>query len=261
MELLPAIDILDGKAVRLAKGDYAAVTVYNENPVEQAKLFESQGVRWLHVVDLDGARTGMPANAAVIEAILAQTGLKVEAGGGIRSLQAIERLVQAGASRVVLGTALVDNPQFAADALERYGSMLVAGIDAKQGEVAVEGWCEGSGIAASELIASMGAQGFRHLVYTDIARDGMQTGIDAQHYVQAAQLFGSPVIASGGVANLDDIVALSQVAEYIEGVIAGRAVYEGSLDISAALEICAQTRVQAVVPNTSASAGEGGGAC
>ncbi len=238
MYLLPAIDILDGKAVRLAKGDYAKVTVYNENPVEQAKVFEDAGAEWLHMVDLDGAKSGNADNIRVVEEILSKTSLKVEIGGGIRSLAVIERLVNAGATRLVLGTALVRDPEFAQAAIEQYGDALAAGIDAKSGEVAVAGWTRGSGITAHELASRMSELGYRHLVYTDIARDGMQTGIDEQAYVQMAASFGHPVIASGGVAGMDDIVRLAQVADSIEGVIAGRAIYEGTLPLEEAIAAC-----------------------
>ena len=228
MYLLPAIDILGGKAVRLAKGDYAQVTVYNDDPIAQARAFEAAGARWLHVVDLDGAKSGAADNIAVVEGILAATDLNVEVGGGVRSIEVIERLVRAGVTRVVLGTALVRDPAFAAEAVNRFGGdALVAGIDAKDGEVAVSGWCEGSGIAAHDLAARMADMGYRHLVYTDIARDGMQTGLDPQAYVDMARAFGHPVVASGGVASVADIERLAPVASSIEGVIAGRAIYEG----------------------------------
>lgn len=238
MHLLPAIDILDGRAVRLAKGDYAKVTVYNEDPVDQAQRFEEAGATWLHVVDLNGAKSGVPENIALVERILARTLLKVEVGGGIRSLETIQRLYDAGVSRVVLGTSLVADPAFADEAVSRYRGLLVAGIDAKGGEVAVSGWRDGSGVPAEELAAQMAAAGFKHLVYTDIARDGMQTGIDEAAYAHMAEVFGYPVTASGGVANLDDIVRLGTVAGSIEGVIAGRAVYEGSLDVAEAVAAC-----------------------
>lgn len=243
MELLPAIDILGGKAVRLAKGDYNAVTVYNDDPVAQAASFKEKGARWIHVVDLDGARSGVPENIDIIERIIRETGLHIEVGGGIRSLETIERLAQAGVSRVVLGTTLVTDPVFTQAALAQYADMLTAGIDAKQGEVAVAGWREGAGVPADELIAEVGKMGFKHLVYTDIARDGMQTGIDAERYAEVARIFGNPVIASGGVADVRDIERLAQVSDAIEGVIAGRAVYEGSLDVVAALECCAKTYI------------------
>ena len=234
MYLLPAIDILDGCAVRLAKGDYAQVTVYNDDPVDQARKFESQGATWIHVVDLDGARTGVPEN------IVRETSLSVEIGGGIRTLETLERLANIGAARMVLGTALVNDPDLARAAVERVGGdRLTAGIDAKGGEVAVSGWIEGSGVAACDLAREMGKAGFKHIVYTDIARDGMQTGLDVQAYVQMAEAFGHPVIASGGVASVSDIERLAPVASSIEGVITGRAVYEGTLTVEEGVAACA----------------------
>ena len=238
MHLLPAIDILGGKAVRLAKGDYAAVTVYHDDPAAQAQLFEEAGATWLHVVDLDGAKSGIPENSAIIERILTKTLLKVEVGGGIRSLEAIQRLYDAGVSRVVLGTGLVADPDFADAAIARYRDLLVAGIDAKGGEVAVSGWREGAGVPAEELVAQVSAAGFKHLVYTDIARDGMQTGIEAGAYERMAEIFGNPVIASGGVAGIADIEKLGAIASCIEGVIAGRAIYEGTLDVAEGIAVC-----------------------
>ena len=243
MHLLPAIDILDGKAVRLAKGDYARVTVYNDDPVAQAQAFEDAGAEWLHVVDLDGARSGRPENVGVIERILARTPLKVEVGGGVRSLATVERLAEAGVSRIVLGTALVSDPAFAEAAIARFGDLLAAGIDARGGEVAVAGWREGAGVAADELARHVAELGFRHLVYIDIARDGMQVGIDPAAYVAMAQAFGHPVVASGGVAGIADIERLAAVAESIEGVIAGRAVYEGALDVAEAVQACRASSV------------------
>ena len=240
MDLLPAIDILDGKAVRLAKGDYARVTVYNDSPVDQAKEFEQKGVRWIHVVDLNGARSGSPENIDLVEQIVAQTSLSVEVGGGVRAIDTIARLVDAGAARVVLGTKLVTDKEFAQAALEDFGGVLTAGIDAKGGEVAIEGWREGAGVPAADLVREMAAMGYGHLVFTDIARDGMQTGIDVAAYERIAAAFGHPVIASGGVATIDDVRALGAVAASIEGVITGRAVYEGTLDLEAALALCAR---------------------
>ena len=239
MYLLPAIDILGGKAVRLAKGDYDLVTVYNDDPVAQARLFEEQGASWIHVVDLDGARTGNPLNIAVVERIVRETSLSVEIGGGIRSLETLKRLADVGAARMVLGTALVNDPELARAAVEAIGGdRLTAGIDAKGGEVAVSGWIDGSGVAATDLARAMGEAGFRHVVYTDIARDGMQTGIDPAAYVAMAQAFGHPVIASGGVASVADIERLAPVAESIEGVITGRAVYEGTLSVADGVAAC-----------------------
>ena len=242
MYILPAIDILDGKAVRLAKGDYAKVTVYNDDPVEQAKAFEDAGATWLHMVDLDGAKSGNADNIATVERILANTSLKVEVGGGLRSMEVLARLADAGAARMVLGTALVRDPEFAQAAIQEYGDALAAGIDAKGGEVAVAGWTEGSGLSAHDLAARMAALGYRHIVYTDIARDGMQTGIDAEAYERMASAFGHPVIASGGVAGIDDIRNLAAAGNAIEGVIAGRAIYEGALDLREAIAVAACAR-------------------
>lgn len=238
MELLPAIDILDGQAVRLAKGDYARVTVYNEDPVAQAQAFEEAGATWLHVVDLNGAKSGRPENIAIIERIMKKTLLKVEVGGGVRSLETVQHLYDAGVERVVLGTSLVSDPEFAQEAIGRYKGLLAAGIDAKDGEVAIEGWREGAGVPAEELVAEVAALGFKHLVYTDISRDGMQTGIDAAAYVRMAGVFGHPVIASGGVASIEDIHSLGAVADSIEGVIAGRAIYENTLDVAEGIKAC-----------------------
>ncbi|MEG1397594.1 MAG: 1-(5-phosphoribosyl)-5-[(5-phosphoribosylamino)methylideneamino]imidazole-4-carboxamide isomerase [Raoultibacter sp.] len=238
MYLLPAIDILDGRAVRLAKGDYAQVTVYNEDPVAQAQLFEEAGATWMHVVDLNGARSGSPENIGIIERIMAKTLLKVEVGGGVRSVETIQRLYDAGVDRVVLGTALVTDSAFAEAAIARFKGLLAAGIDAKGGEVAVSGWREGAGVAADELVATVAQLGFKHLVYTDIARDGMQTGIDVAAYEHMAQVFGHPVTASGGVAGIDDVRNLGKVAGCIEGVIAGRALYEKTLSVEEGVAAC-----------------------
>ena len=238
MYLLPAIDILDGRAVRLAKGDYNRVTVYNEDPVDQAKRFEDAGATWVHVVDLNGARSGKQENLALIERIAESTSLKVENGGGVRDMAAVQRLYDAGVSRVVLGSALVVDKEFAEQAIGTFGDLLCAGIDARGGEVAIQGWREGAGVPAEELVAEVAAAGFKHLVYTDISRDGMQTGIDASAYERMARVFGNPVIASGGVTNMNDLRNLAQVAQSIEGVITGRAVYEGTLGIAEAQSFC-----------------------
>lgn len=238
MYMLPAVDILDGKAVRLAEGDYDQVTIYHNDPVEQAKIFQDQGATWLHVVDLDGARTGNADNIAVIERILHQTDLKVEIGGGIRSMTALARLADAGASRMVLGTSLVSDPEFAQNAVETYGEMVAAGIDAREGDVAVSGWTVDSGINAEDFAMQLASLGYTHMVYTDIARDGMQTGVSVESYVAMARTFGHPVIASGGVADIQDIINLAEISNHIEGVITGRAIYEGTLDLEAAIKVC-----------------------
>lgn len=244
MEFLPAIDLLDGQAVRLAKGDYNQVTVYNTDPVAQARVFEASGARWLHVVDLEGARTGEPAHLEIIERIARETSLHIEVGGGVRSIETFKRLCEAGASRIVLGTTLITDEAFAQAALAYAPDVVTAGIDARDGMVAISGWREGSRVASEELIREVSSWGVTHLVYTDIAKDGMQTGIDAAAYQHIAQVFGHAVIASGGVASISDVEALAEVSDAIEGVIAGRAVYEGALDVASALEICSMANTK-----------------
>ena len=237
MYLLPAIDILDGRAVRLERGDYSRVTVYHDDPALQAQLFEEQGAEWIHVVDLDGARSGDAANIDVVTAILRRTQLHVEVGGGIRTLDTARRILDTGADRVILGTALVRDPDFAQAAIEEFGpDAVVCGIDAKDGDVKVEGWVQGAEISALELASRMATLGYEHLVYTDIARDGMQTGVDPEAYRAVAAACGFPVTASGGVTTVEDVRRLAALGDgVVEGVVCGRALYEGTLDLAEAL--------------------------
>ncbi|MGV8083052.1 MAG: 1-(5-phosphoribosyl)-5-[(5-phosphoribosylamino)methylideneamino]imidazole-4-carboxamide isomerase [Coriobacteriia bacterium] len=236
MIVFPAIDILGGRAVRLAQGDYDRVTVYNEDPVAQARRFVEDGAEWIHVVDLDGARDGVPANIAVVERIVAETGVRVEIGGGIRSLQTLGHLIGAGASRCVLGTKLVTDPAFVRQAVAEFGDSIVAGVDARDGLVAVEGWREGTATLAHVLVGELSDLGIRHLVYTDISRDGMRSGINSAAHVGIAITAGFPVVASGGVSTVADVRALAALGPgVIEGVIIGRALYEGSITLSEAL--------------------------
>lgn len=242
MYLLPAIDILDGKAVRLAEGDYGKVTVYNDDPALQAQLFEENGAEWLHIVDLDGARDGVSSNADVVSRILRRTELHVEVGGGVRSMDVARRILDTGADRVILGTALVRDPDFAQAAIEEFGAdSVVCGIDARDGDVKVDGWMQGSEVAALELAGRMSALGYEHLVYTDIARDGMRTGVSSDAYVEMRRAFGSPVIASGGISSIADIEGLAKVADAIEGVITGRAIYEGAFSVADGVAACRGT--------------------
>lgn len=229
MILVPAIDILGGRAVRLKKGDYAQVTVYNEDAVAQAAAFEAAGAERVHIVDLDGARDGAPTNMELIKRMVAQLSCEVEVGGGIRSMEAIQRYVDAGVRRVVLGSALVKDRSFALEAAREFGPVIVAGVDAKDGIVATEGWLDtADGVPQEELIGELEAMGIRHLVYTDIARDGMQTGLDAQAYAAMARAFpGVRVTASGGLANLQDLRNLVATGAPLDGAITGRAIYEG----------------------------------
>lgn len=239
MILVPAIDILDGKAVRLKKGDYSQVTVYNDDAVEQARMFEDSGAARIHIVDLDGARDGAPTNIDVIQRIARSCRAQIEVGGGIRNMDTIERYLDAGATRLVLGSALVNDLAFCERAVDSYADCIVAGIDAKDGMVAIEGWREGTEVEAMELVAELAGRGIHELVYTDIARDGMQTGIDAAAYGRIAKAAGFPITASGGVASLADIHALGSLPSgAIDGVIAGRAIYEGAFTVEEGVAAC-----------------------
>lgn len=232
MILVPAIDILGGKVVRLKKGDYSQVTVYGDDPVAKAREFEEAGATRVHIVDLDGARDGAPVNMNVISRIACATDMEVEVGGGVRTMETLERYLDCGATRVVLGSSLVRDPDFVREAAFRYGSCIVAGVDARDGMVAVEGWREGTSTPAEELVAELEGLGVSELVYTDIARDGMQTGIDAEAYGRLARAAGFPITASGGVSSLDDVFALAKLpAPGVEAAIAGRAIYEGAFTV------------------------------
>lgn len=240
MILVPAIDILGGRAVRLKKGDYDQVTVYNEDAVAQARAFEEAGAKRIHIVDLDGARDGAPTNMELIKRMVAEVGVEVEVGGGIRSMETIKRYADAGVRRIVLGSALVKDRAFAQEAAAAYGPMIVAGIDAKDGVVATEGWLDtADGIPADQLIDDLEEMGITNLVYTDIARDGMQCGIDADAYAAIANAHPNvKVTASGGVASLDDLRALKATGAPIEGAITGRAVYEGAFTVEEGVAVC-----------------------
>jgi len=234
--VLPAIDILGGRAVRLAQGDYDRVTVYNEDPVEQAREFAEAGAEWIHVVDLDGARDGVPGNIDVVERIVSEVGLPIETGGGIRTLETMQRLSDTGVSRMVLGTKLATDRDFVREAVARFGDAVTAGIDARDGMVAVEGWREGTETPADELVAELRDLGIRHLVYTDISRDGMQTGVNVDAYELIAETAGFPVIASGGISTLDDFRELAALGPgVVEGAITGRALYEGAFKLKHAI--------------------------
>jgi len=234
--VFPAIDILGGRAVRLAQGDYNRVTVYNADPVAQARIFADQGAEWIHVVDLDGARDGTPGNIGVVERIVREVGIPVQNGGGIRTLETMQRLADAGVSRMVLGTKLATDPDFVREAVARFGDAVTAGVDARDGVVAVEGWREGTATPASELVSELRDLGIRHLVYTDISRDGMQTGVNIDAYEAIAEEAGFPVIASGGVSTLADIAALAALGpDSVEGAITGRALYEGAFKLKHAI--------------------------
>lgn len=230
-ELIPAIDMKGGKCVRLEEGDAARATEYGDDPVAMARHWESQGARRLHLVDLDGAFSGSPAHLDAARRIFRALRIPVQFGGGVRSMDQIEGLLEAGADRVILGTLAVERPDLVEGAVRRWGSAIVVGIDARQGRVAVRGWVEGTSMAARELAERVRAAGVERVVYTDVARDGMLTGVDVEETERLALQTGLAVIASGGVAALDDVRSLWERREAgIEGVVLGRALYERKLD-------------------------------
>lgn len=240
MILFPAIDLVGGKVVRLQKGDRAHMDVYSENPAGVAEEFRRAGTSWIHVVDLSRAfgegEEALSANRRALAAICKTPGISVDAGGGIRSVHDIEELLALGVRRVAIGTALVRDPAFAEEAAKKFGDAVVADIAAKDGEVKVSGWRDDAKLSADELVRHLSGLGFRHLVFTDIARDGMQTGIDAAAYAHIAEVAGFPVVASGGIARIDDIRALAALGpSRIEGAICGRALYEGAFTLEEAL--------------------------
>lgn len=252
MILFPAIDLVGGRVVRLRQGERAHMDVYASDPVAVARGFAAAGARWVHVVDLsatleedEAART---ANARAIEGICRVPGLAVDAGGGVRDLAAVERLAGLGVRRIAIGTALVRDPAFAEEAVRRHGSLLVADVAARDGVVRVNGWREGAGVSAEGLVRRLAGMGFRHLVFTDVARDGTQAGVDAEAYRRVAGWAGFPVVASGGIATLDDIRALAALGpDVVEGAITGRALYEGAFSLADALAAAGEDGTTAIV--------------
>jgi phosphoribosylformimino-5-aminoimidazole carboxamide ribotide isomerase len=238
MILYPAIDLKDGACVRLLRGDMTAVTVYNEDPAEQARRFAESGFAWLHLVDLNGAVEGKPVNAKAVEAIIATTKLPIQLGGGIRNIATIEDWLSRGVERVVLGTAAVRNPSLVKEACAKFPGRVAVSIDSREGLVAVEGWRETSTMRTLDLALDMEQAGVAAIVFTDINRDGAMGGINLEATVDLAFALTTPVIASGGVSSIDDIVAVKkEESSGIAGVICGRALYDGRVDPAAALAI------------------------
>ncbi|EGO65453.1 1-(5-phosphoribosyl)-5-[(5-phosphoribosylamino)methylideneamino]imidazole-4-carboxamide isomerase [Acetonema longum] len=235
MILFPAIDIRGGKCVRLTEGRFDRETVFAGDPVAMALQWTAAGAEYLHVVDLDGAVAGTPVHEEIIAAIVRKSGLPVQVGGGIRTLQSIEALLSLGVARVILGSAAVKNPALVEAACRQYDERIVVGIDARQGRVAVEGWVESSGVAAVDLAKKMAAVGVRRLIYTDIGRDGTLAGVNLPETCEIARAAGIPVIASGGVRDMRDILVLQKAPAGIEGVIIGKALYTGTLSLKEAL--------------------------
>ena len=240
MIVFPAIDLIAGRVVRLERGDRAHMKVYSDDPVAQAHAFLEQGATWLHVVDLSAAleedEDARAANSAAIRAICQVEGLSIDVGGGVRSLARIDELAAYGCRRIALGTVLVTEPGFAEVAARGFGDLLVADVAARDGQVKINGWRDGIARSVEDVVGELSSLGFKHLVFTDIARDGMQTGIDVEAYRRVAACAGFPVVASGGISTLDDIRALAQAGgDVIEGCITGRALYEGSFTLAEAL--------------------------
>jgi phosphoribosylformimino-5-aminoimidazole carboxamide ribotide isomerase len=239
MDLYPAIDLRDGRCVRLYQGDYGRETVYGDDPVSQAKAFEDAGAPWIHVVDLDAARTGVPENRDVVAAIAEAVSVPVQTGGGIRDAAAAEALFDAGVARVVVGTAALEDPAFVRRLAARHP--VTVGLDARGRDVAVRGWIEGSGADLLDLAKAFEDAGVAALVVTEIARDGTLEGPDVEGLSQVLDATAIPVIASGGVGTLDDLTvlaALESSGRRLSGAIVGRAIYEGRFSVSAGVEAC-----------------------
>lgn len=234
MILYPAIDLKDGQAVRLLRGEMDAATVFNDDPAAQARAFVDAGCEWLHLVDLNGAFAGVPVNAAPVEAILAECDVPAQLGGGIRDMATIERWLDKGLARVILGTVAAEQPDFVRQAARAFPNQVAVGLDARNGKVATKGWAEETDINVTDLARRFEDAGVAALIYTDINRDGAMQGPNVAATEALAQEVSIPVIASGGVSSLADLIALRDTG-VISGAISGRALYDGALDLSAAI--------------------------
>ena len=244
MILFPAIDLKEGLAVRLEQGDMARATIFNRDPAAQAHTFEEQGFKYLHIVDLDGAFAGKPVNAAAVERILEAVAIPVQLGGGIRDMATIEGWLGNGVNRVIIGTAAVRDPELVKSAARAFAGRVAVGLDARDGKVAVQGWAETSEIAALDIARRFEDAGVAAIIYTDIARDGLLKGLNLDATIALADAVSIPVIASGGLASLDDVRALmAPRASKLAGAVAGRALYDGRLDAAAALALIATAKV------------------
>lgn len=235
MLIFPAIDLYEGKAVRLFKGDYANMTVYSDRPLEIARDFEAAGAKYIHMVDLEGARDGSTPNIKAVAEVAEKTDLFVEIGGGIRSMETVERYFSVGVDRVILGTAAVTDERFLREAIARYGEKIAVGVDIKDGAVAIRGWTENSGIDAFTFCEKMQAMGVQTLICTDISKDGAMMGTNRELYRELSERFSLQIVASGGVSTLDDVTALSSLGLY--GAIIGKAYYTGAIDLRQAIEV------------------------
>lgn len=246
MILYPAIDLKNGQCVRLKRGAMESATVFNTDPAAQAETFERQGFQWLHLVDLNGAFAGRPVNGVAVEAILARVSIPVQLGGGIRDLDTIAMWLEKGVRRVILGTIAARDPALVIEAAKRYPGRIAVGIDARNGQVAVEGWGKTSQLSARELALRFADVGIAAIIYTDIDRDGMLQGLNIESTLALANVIPVPVIASGGLASMDDIRRLAEVdCARLGGAIAGRALYDGRIDPAMALALLAKLEVPA----------------
>ena len=238
MDVIPAIDIRGGQCVRLAQGDYARETVFSEDPIAMAKRWASLGARRIHVVDLDGARDGLQANAAIVRGIADAVQVPVQTGGGIRTMEAVYNALDAGLERIVIGTAAVKDPELLREAIAYAHDRLIVSVDARDGRVALEGWIEATDLDAVEFIEQLRDQGVRRIVYTDIARDGVHDGPNFAMYERVTRSIGIPVIAAGGVGSVEDLRRLGECG--VEAAIVGRAIYTGDVDLTEALAVLGQ---------------------
>ena len=234
MYIYPAIDLYGGKAVRLYKGDYAQMTVYSDDPVSVARDFAAAGASHIHLVDLEGAKIGKPANLDTIAKIVEATGLFAEVGGGIRDMETVDSYLSIGVSRVILGTAAVKNPDFLKAALAKYGKKIAVGVDLKDGYVAIKGWTETSDLKAEDFFEKMQNMGVKTIICTDISRDGAMKGANRELYRELSSKFAIDLIASGGVSSMEDVTALAEMK--LHGAIIGKAYYIGAVDLKQAVE-------------------------
>ena len=235
MLIFPAIDLYEGKAVRLLKGDYANMTVYSDHPLEIARDFVAAGAKYIHMVDLEGARDGATPNLSAVAEVCKKTDLFVEIGGGIRNMETVERYFSVGADRVILGTAAVTDEAFLEAAVKTYGERIAVGVDIQDGKVAIRGWTESSGLDAFAFCEKMQALGVRTLICTDISKDGAMMGTNRELYRELAARFSLQIVASGGVSSLEDVKALADLDLY--GAIIGKAYYTGAIDLRRAIEV------------------------
>lgn len=235
MNIFPAIDLIGGQAVRLEKGDYNKKTVFNSDPVAVAVGFKNAGAEYLHLVDLDGAKSGMTDNYNVIREIVNKSGLKVEIGGGIRNIDTVEKYLETGVMRVIIGTAAITNPEFLDEALSKYGERIAVGVDIKDGKVAIKGWTETVDITCEDFIEKMQNKGVKTVICTDISKDGMMSGTNLELYKSLSEKFTMDITASGGVSTLEDVKTLNDMNMY--GAILGKALYVGGIDLKEAIAI------------------------